>query len=180
MNPKPIALAVVCSLSAASPAAEVSTPEISASVPPRGTKGLNLLASGTVVPEHDRVPVGFLLGGGFEFPVGLGVDLNLGMSFQRFGSVDGPVTMVNVVDVTASRHAKHSVFFGAGVGPVIALGNVRPGAKLFGGIELFHQGAVPLQVGLELILKFCEENSYLRCAPGEKQAWLAGRFGVRL
>jgi hypothetical protein len=37
-----------------------------------------------------------------------------------------------------------------------------------------------VQLGVELIMKFCEENSFLRCPAGEKQAWLAGRVGVRL
>ncbi len=176
MTQRAAALAVVCTLSGAmrSEAAETYA------LPPRETKGLNLLVSGMVAPEGDRVPFGFLLGGAIEVPTGYGIDLNVGMSFQRLGSVSGPVTVVNLIEATAAKRAPTAVFFGAGLGPVIALGNVRPGARMFGGIELFHQRAVPIQLGLELILKFCDEGPWLKCPAGEKQTWLAGRIGLRL
>jgi len=154
--------------------------EASYALPPRQTKGLNLLVSGLMPTQGDRVPVGFLIGGGFEMPAGSDVDLNLGLSFQRLTVDDGPLTMVSVVDVTAARRAPHSVFFGAGVGPMFALGTVRPAARLFGGLELFHQGPVPVQAALELIMKFCDGEAAPRCPAGEKQTWLAGRLGFRL
>jgi len=59
------ALAVVCTLSRPmrSEAAEAYA------VPTRETKGLNLLVSGMVAPESDRMPLGFLLGGASRFPL---------------------------------------------------------------------------------------------------------------
>ncbi len=167
-------MAVVCTLCARrSEAAETY------SLPPRETKGLNLLVSGMVAPEGGRVPLGFLLGGAYEFPTGLGIDLNVGMSFQRLESSGGAVTVVNLIEATAAKQAPTAVFFGVGLGPVIALGNVRPGAKMFGGVEFFHQRAVPIQLGLELIQKFCEEGPWARCPEGEKQTWLAGKVALR-
>src|SRR3954462_93003 len=99
--------------------------EISTSLPARETKGLNMTASGIVVAEGIRMPIGFLIGGGYELATRIGIDLNLGMSFQRFGAADSQVTMINVLDVTAARHARHSVFFGFGVGSMFAAGVAR-------------------------------------------------------
>jgi hypothetical protein len=50
---------------------------------------------------------------------------------------------------------------------------------MFGGAELFHQGSLPIQVALELIMKFCDAE-LSRCPAGERQTWLAGRIGLRL
>ena len=174
MTQRAIALAVVCALYALkSEAAQAEA------LPPPEAKGLNLLLSGTVVPEDDGARFGFLLGGGFEFPATSFIDLNVGMSFQRIGSAAGPVTVVDLVEVTVAKRARTAIFFGAGVGPLIALGNVRTGAKMFGGVELFHQSTLPIQVGLELIQKFCDEGQWLKCPAGERQTWLAGRIGFR-
>jgi hypothetical protein len=104
--------------------------------------------------------------------------LALGMSFERLDSAERLVTLVSVVEATALKAAPTAVFFGAGVGPMFALGNVRPGARMFGGFELFHERAVPVQVALELILKVCDDSS-LKCPAGEKQTWVAGRIGLR-
>jgi hypothetical protein len=174
MQKRRAALAVVCTLSAASrvKAGEALT------VPPRTAKGFNLLVSGVLAPERDRMPFGFLLGGGYELPAGPDFDVNLGMSFERLDSPAGNVTLVSVVDATTLKAAPTAVFFGAGLGPVFALGNVRPAARVFGGVELFHQRAVPVQLALELIVKVCDDSS-LKCAAGEKQTWLTGRIGLR-
>jgi hypothetical protein len=174
MTQRATVLAVVCALYALrSEAAEADA------LPPREAKGLNLLLSGTVVPEEDGTRFGFLLGGGFEFPATSFIDLNVGMSFQRIGSAAGPVTVVDLIEATVSKRAQTAIFFGAGIGPLIALGNVRAGAKMFGGVELFHQSALPIQIGLELIQKFCDEGQWLKCPDGERQTWLAGRIGLR-
>ncbi len=143
------------------------------------TKGLNLLLSGLVTSERGGSPFGFLLGGGYEFPIGSFVDINAGMSFQRFSSLAGPVTAVSVLDVTA-RKAPTAVSFGMGLGPVFALGNVRPGVRMFTGVEKFHQGTVPIQLSVELLMKFCDDNGSATCPVGEKQTWFLGRLGVRL
>src|SRR6185295_4036450 len=152
--------------------------EISTSIPPPEPKGLNMTASGILVAEGTRAPIGFLIGGGYEFPTPIGIDLNLGMSFQRFGAEEAQVTMINAIDVTAARHAPHSVFFGFGVGSMFAAGVARPAGKLFAGVELFHQQPVPIQVALELMMKSCGQD--VTCPQGERQVWLAGRLGFRL
>jgi hypothetical protein len=171
------ALAFVCVVSAAVRAQPVVE---TASVPREEAKGLNLLISGMAAPDDGATPFGFLLGGGFESRVGRGVDLNAGMSFQRFGSVNGPVTVVSLLDVTAARRAPSAVFFGAGLGPVFALGKARPGGRVFAGVELLHQSPLAIQMALELVFKFCTENDSLACPAGERQTWLAGRIGFRL
>jgi hypothetical protein len=169
------ALALVCALSTVSRADAAET----IALPARPTKGLNLLVSGMLAPERDRMPFGFLLGGAYEFPVGPDFDLNLGMSFERLGSAEERITLVSVVDATALKAAPTAIFFGAGVGPMFALGNVRPGARIFGGFELFHERAVPVQVAVELIMKVCDDSS-LKCpAARERQTWVAGRIGLR-
>ena len=169
-------LAVVCALSAGAKSEPVAE---TFALPRREERGLNVFVSGVAIPDHARISSGFLLGGAYEFPVAPGVDLNFGTSFERFGSANGPATVVSLLDVTASRRAPTTIFFGAGLGPIFDLGNVRPAARMFGGAELFHQGAVPIHVALELIMKFCDDTS-LRCPSGEKQTWLAGRIGLRL
>jgi len=180
MKQQTAAVAVVCALFPALRSQATETYAETSAPPPRVAKGLNVIVSGMLAPERERMSFGFLLGGGVEVPVGYGIDLNLGMSFQRLGSLDGPVTVVNLIEATAARRAPTAVFFGAGLGPVFALGKVRAGAKLFAGAELFHQQAVPVQVALELIMKFCDDDAALRCPAGEKQTWLAGRIGLRL
>ena len=169
------ALAVMCILSASSRANAAET----VTAPPRTAKGFNLLVSGMVAPERDRMPFGFLLSGAYEFPAGPDFDVNLGMSFERLDSAGETATLVSVVDATTLKAAPTAVFFGAGVGPLFALGNVRLAARMFGGVELFHQRAVPIQVALELILKLCDDGSSLKCPAGEKQTWLTGRVGLR-
>ena len=72
-----------------------------------------------------------------------------------------------------AKRVQTAIFFGAGVGPLIALGNVRTGAKMFGGVELFHQRTLPIQIGLELIQKFCDEGRWLKM-PGGRTADPAG------
>ena len=60
------------------------------------------------------------------------------------------------------------------------IARARPGARLFTGVELFHQGPLPVQISLELLMKFCDENGSATCPAGEKQTWFLGRLGLRL
>src|SRR3954465_2538460 len=114
MLQKRAALAVVCILSGGS---RVNAGE-TVTLPPRTAKGLNMLVSGMVAPERDRMPFGFLLTGAYEFPAGPDFDVNLGMGFERLDSAGATATLVSVVDATALKAAPTAVFFGAGVGPL--------------------------------------------------------------
>jgi hypothetical protein len=128
--------------------------------------------------ERHDVTAGYLVGGAYEFPVGP-VDLNLGASFQRLGSPNGSVILVNAVEATAMRRARMAPFFGVGFGPIFTTGPARPGAKIFAGLEFFHGGTMPVQLGMELIMKFCDSDT-MPCPAGDRQTWVAGRLGFRL
>ncbi len=102
---------VVCALSAAIGSKAAETDVETAPRPPRPeARGLNLLVSGIFASERHQLTSGFLLGGGVEVPVGSGIDLNLGMSFERLRSLDGPVTLVNALEATMARNAPTAVF----------------------------------------------------------------------
>jgi hypothetical protein len=135
--------------------------------------------SGLVTSEREGARPGFLLGGGYEFPILRDIDLNLGASFQRLGSAGAPVTMASVLEATATKRAPTAIFVGAGLGPMFTQGNLRTGARLFAGAELFHLQKIPVHGALELIMMFCPKDSG-GCSPGERQTWLAGRVGFRL
>src|SRR5262249_19151985 len=140
------------------------------------------IVSGLFAPERDQMRYGFLLGGGFESYVGSGVDLNVGMSFQRIATLDGPVTLANLIEVTAARRAATAILLGGGVGPIFpGNGSAQFGMKVFAGAEFFHLTAIPVQVAFELIMKLCAgDDSAVQCPAGQKQTWLVGRIGLRL
>jgi hypothetical protein len=178
MKKRAALLAVVCSSSAA----VAHDDALQTSVEQKSERGLNLLLSGVLGSDpRSLMPLGFLVGGAYEGRVSSRLDANLGMSFERFPSAAGPVIMASVVDLTLMRRAQNSVFVGIGAGPVFAQGKMRPGGRMFAGIELFHQGPLPaVQIAAELLAKFCGDDATNQCPAGETQTWLSGRIGVRL
>jgi hypothetical protein len=159
---------------------------VSAGEPPAVTttaapaSALSLQVAGLFGPDRESKPRGFLLGGLYELPPILPMELHAGISFERLDTLHGAVSVVSIVEMTAVRRAPTSVFFGAGAGPVFAQERIRFGTRLFGGVELFHYGPIPVQVGAELITKFCASEPGELCPQNEQQTWFAGRIGLRL
>jgi hypothetical protein len=144
------------------------------------TRTLSLQVAALFGPDRESRPRGLAVGGAYRLPAILPVDLDAGMSFERLDTLQGAVSVASIVEMTAVRRTPTSVFFGIGAGPVFAQGSIRFGTRLFGGVELFHYGAIPVQVGAELLTKFCAIDPGNLCPQNEQHTWFTGRIGLRL
>lgn len=159
--------------------ADQPPPAVTTSAPsPRAPFSVQVAA--LLGPDRDSRPRGFLLGGAYVLPPILPMDLDAGMSFERLDTLQGPVSVFSMVEMTAVRRSPTSVFFGVGAGPVFAQGRIRFGTRVFGGLELFHYGPIPIQVGAELVTKFCATDPGEFCPANEQHTWFTGRIGLRL
>ncbi|TMB39068.1 MAG: hypothetical protein E6J62_02400 [Deltaproteobacteria bacterium] len=145
------AVAAICTISAAAAAQEDEPPPLPATIPAQ-----------TVTPFFHVVGSGLF-----------GLDAR---TRDRPGfAFDGLVGMV-----FAQRPTQFASFFGVGMGGVFVNRTVHPAARMTAGIEAFHYGPLSPQLGIDVIVSWCDNATDRDCGATQTRTYIAGRLGVRM
>ena len=178
IKPK-VAMAAICTLSTAA-AAQEDEP-----VPPpppftAQSRDFHVVASGLVgLDQPKRHRYGFALDGLIETTVPHWFDVGFGAGFGRLAAMGGPLTFA-LAEGVLSRQTPVASFFGLGFGVGFLDGRADPAAKIGAGIEAFHDGPVPIQLGVDVLAKFCAETTVHVCGKHDTATYVVARLGVRM
>jgi hypothetical protein len=173
------AMAAICTLSTAVIAQEDEP--VPAPPPPAATgRGFHVVASGLLgLDQPRRHQYGFAFDGQLEVPVPQWFDVGFGAGFGRLETRRGALSFL-LADFSILRQADVASFFGMGLGAAFLDGTVQPAAKATAGIELFHRGPIPIQMGIDVFAKLCAESDQRDCKRNDTRTYLAARLGVRM
>jgi hypothetical protein len=174
------ALAAICTLSTAVGAHEEDP--VPAPPPPPSTAGreFHVVASGLLGLEGARRHrYGFVLDGQLETPVPHWFDLAFGAGFGRLETRQGPLTFA-LGEFSILRQAPVASFFGIGLGAAFLDSAAQPAGRMTAGIEAFHNGPIPIQLGIDLLAKFCTESTKRDCTRNDTRTYVAARLGLRM
>jgi hypothetical protein len=175
------AVAAICTISAAAAAQEDDPPPLPAARPAETvTPFFHVVGSGLFgLDAHTRDRPGFA----FDGLVGIGIprwiDVVGGPGFERLPLRRGALTAL-WFDVFAQKPTPFAPFFGVGLGGAFVNRTVHPAARMTAGIEAFHRGPLSPQVGIDVIVTWCDNATDRDCGATQTRTYVAGRLGLRM
>ena len=175
------AVAAICTISAAASAQEDEPPPLPATIPAQTvTPFFHVVGSGLFgLDARTRDRPGFAFDGLVGMRIPRWIELSAGPGFERLPLRRDSLTAL-WFDVFAQRPTQFASFFGVGMGGVFVNRTVHPAARMTAGIEAFHYGPLSPQLGIDVIVSWCDNATDRDCGATQTRTYIAGRLGVRM